>query len=275
LAALKTEGLPGLCQGLELLAGLLQKHWDSLYPALDVEDGDDPTMRINAIESIAAPLGNVEDPWRFVLAVHQTALLRSRQLGNIPVGTLLAAKGLALPWPGFPVLEVAAAEGVLRELPALEREKLAQFVEGARGRLTEIVGCFKEKTKGGQSPDMTPLRKELDALASILAPAGEAAASAQAGQPGPASAAAAPKVLSSAESASISGEIRTREQVARTLDLICAYYQRYEPSSPLPFLLRRARRLVDSNFLEVMADLAPDALSQIRLATGAEETEKN
>ena len=40
---------------------------------------------------------------------------------------------------------------------------------------------------------------------------------------------------------------------------------------PLPLLLQRCRRLVASSFLEIVRELAPDALSQIRVLTGNKE----
>ena len=59
-----------------------------------------------------------------------------------------------------------------------------------------------------------------------------------------------------------SGEITSRKDVIATLDRICEYYQRFEPSSPLPILLQRAKRLVSKSFLDIIRDLTPDALSQ-------------
>ncbi len=41
------------------------------------------------------------------------------------------------------------------------------------------------------------------------------------------------------------------------LDLIIAFYDRAEPSSPIPHLARRIRRMVPMDFLELMEDLAP------------------
>jgi type VI secretion system protein ImpA len=54
------------------------------------------------------------------------------------------------------------------------------------------------------------------------------------------------------------------------IDRICAYYERYEPSSPVPLLLQRARRLVDKNFMEILQDLAPEGMSQARQVGGIE-----
>ena len=52
------------------------------------------------------------------------------------------------------------------------------------------------------------------------------------------------------------------------LDKICQYYARSEPSSPVPYLMKRARRLAEKNFMEIIGDLNPDALEQINKITG-------
>ena len=67
----------------------------------------------------------------------------------------------------------------------------------------------------------------------------------------------------------ISGEILTRDDVASMIDKICTYYQKYEPSSPVPLVLQRAKRLVKKNFFEIMEDLAPDGLHQVTMVAGA------
>ncbi len=58
--------------------------------------------------------------------------------------------------------------------------------------------------------------------------------------------------------------ITGRQDVVRLLDGICAYYQHNEPGSPVPLLLKRARQLVDKDFLEIIQDLAPDSAGKIK-----------
>ena len=70
------------------------------------------------------------------------------------------------------------------------------------------------------------------------------------------------------------GEVNTRADVLKAIDRIVAYYNRSEPTSPVPLLLGRARRLAQMNFMDIMKDLAPDSLSQIQLIGGADESEE-
>jgi type VI secretion system protein ImpA len=46
---------------------------------------------------------------------------------------------------------------------------------------------------------------------------------------------------------------------------VCRYYHEHEPSSPLPLLLDRARKLADKNFMEILRELAPDGVGQARV----------
>jgi type VI secretion system protein ImpA len=64
------------------------------------------------------------------------------------------------------------------------------------------------------------------------------------------------------------GAIKSRQDAIRALDAAAEFFRRNEPSSPIPLFLDRAKRLVAKDFLEVLADVAPDALPQARSAGG-------
>src|SRR5262245_9552850 len=52
-AALNMDGIGGLAAGLRLTHGLLQSFWDTVYPQLDKDDNDDPTLRVNSIAQLS------------------------------------------------------------------------------------------------------------------------------------------------------------------------------------------------------------------------------
>ena len=70
-----------------------------------------------------------------------------------------------------------------------------------------------------------------------------------------------------------SGPIAGPQDVMRRLDEICDYYTRCEPSSPVPLLLRRAQRLVGMDFMDLLRDLAPGGISELRVVSGTPEDE--
>jgi type VI secretion system protein ImpA len=71
--------------------------------------------------------------------------------------------------------------------------------------------------------------------------------------------------------AALSGEIMSRDDVVRALDKICDYYARHEPSSPLPLLLQRCKRLATMSFIEIVKEMVPDGLSQVEIIAGKRE----
>ena len=68
----------------------------------------------------------------------------------------------------------------------------------------------------------------------------------------------------------MSGSIQSREDVIRVLDQVSDWYAKYEPSSPVPLLLRRAKRLVNKSFIEAVQDLGPSGLTEIQGIAGVE-----
>ena len=55
------------------------------------------------------------------------------------------------------------------------------------------------------------------------------------------------------------------------MDRISEYFQRNEPSSPVPLLMHRAKRLVSMSFMDILKDMAPDGVSQASTVGGVNE----
>ena len=69
----------------------------------------------------------------------------------------------------------------------------------------------------------------------------------------------------------MSGSISSREEVMKAIDLIMAYYGRYEPSHPVPLLMARCKRLVMMSFVDIVKELVPEALQQVEALKGQSE----
>ncbi len=70
----------------------------------------------------------------------------------------------------------------------------------------------------------------------------------------------------------IKGELRSRQEAIRALDLVCRYLERHEPTNPAPLFIRRAQRLMTKNFMDIVKDLLPDSLANLERLTGEPET---
>ena len=55
------------------------------------------------------------------------------------------------------------------------------------------------------------------------------------------------------------------------IDKICEYFDRYEPSSPAPLLLKRAKRLATKDFMAILLDLTPGGVEQANLIFGTQD----
>jgi type VI secretion system protein ImpA len=63
--------------------------------------------------------------------------------------------------------------------------------------------------------------------------------------------------------------VQSREDVVAALDRVLDYYSRHEPSSPVPLLVGRAKRLVSMTFLDAIKELAPGGLKELQAVSGA------
>ena len=272
LGLLKMEGLPGFRDGLLVMKGLLEKYWDPVYPRLDPDDNNDPLERVNILASLTTPMGTYGDPFQFLLRVRQAPLSDSSQFGPIRMVDLdrVAAGAASEDGAGMTAAQIQAA------LRATSPDKLTETyaaivdsevaVRELDTFLTKTVGASRSVAFDALAGTLKDLQKVLAPYANASsAPAEEAAAGDTERTP--------TSRQGGAIGATISGEIRSREDVTRVLDQICDFFKRTEPSSPVPHLLQRARRLVNLDFVELLNDLAPESLAQFKSIAGIRDAD--
>jgi type VI secretion system protein ImpA len=262
---LRTSGAAGLSEGLALVGGMLERYWDLVYPRLDPEDGNDPTFRLNA-------LANLGDWDAMVRGLREMPLVRSRVLGRFSLRDIEIANGSA-PKPADGEAagpEMSTIESAFAEMDGAELQATASGIHSALENLAKIQSLVNDKVGSAGSVDLSRLANCLQSADRILSEqlARRSPAGGGGGEAGTVGAAAGP-----GRSAGISGEIGSREDVVRMLDKACDYFKRNEPSSPVPLLLQRAKRLVTKSFVEIMKDMAPGGLSEVKSIGGIETEE--
>lgn len=265
-ALVRTDGIAGFAQGIAALRGVVQNFWDGLFPLLDADDNNDPTMRVNVLVALAEGTG-------LVRALREVPLVVARVAGSFGLREIDAAAGRATMAGTAPTPDLIRAAFQEADVAALERTMVD--VRTAREELAGLEAVLGEKL-GSSAPNLRPLAAVLEAqgrelepyltargssLGGSAAPGTEAAASVAAGAVG---------VGRSTGGGTLPPGIHSREDVVLWLDLMCEFYSRSEPSSPVPILLQRARRLVNKSFLDVVRDLMPDGLNQAMLYQGQE-----
>jgi type VI secretion system protein ImpA len=258
-ALLQTDGFTGLATGLGIIRALLEGLWDTVHPQLDAEDNNDPTSRINSLMGLAATDGLLK-------ALRESPVVSSPTLGRFSLRDIRMAYGKQ-PVPAGVAeppqqLQINAA---FRDATLPSLESTAAAVSSARGEGIAINALLTDKV-GAQAPELKPLLDDLTELSGLLAEQLR-----NRGVVGPLAAAETPAAAVAGLSSAASGGMSTRADVVRQLDRICEYYQQHEPSSPIPLLLQRAKRLVSKDFMTIIRDLAPSGLAEAESIGGVEK----
>jgi type VI secretion system protein ImpA len=270
LALLMEGGLPGFRDGLAVLRGFIEKFWDSVFPRLDPEDNNDPLERMNIISALSSPAGAYKDPMMFGKRVREAPLCKSGRLGAFSLRDIEAAGdgGQAQPSGGGAAPpDMALITAAFEDTPSDDLLATAQAVDEAVGHVRGIEDTLTSLVGAGRAPNLSGLRDDVlgkvrSAMRGFLAKRGLAAAGEGPAQGAPGKGGAA------ATGGALSGEVSSPQDVLAALEKVCQYYDRSEPSSPVPLLLRRAQRLVSKSYVQIVQDLTPEVWEQIRRLGG-------
>ncbi|MFV2053370.1 type VI secretion system protein TssA [Aliiroseovarius sp. YM-037] len=294
------DGFGGLAAGLGMLSGVIDEFWDTVHPGLRERDNprDAAVRRINAVLQLQNDenglLGDLQiNP---VFTIRGLGPVTGRDLAR---GLLNADQVLRESASGLGQEEqakIAEAQDALRsrvgaacraytaeqeaEMAAL-KEAVAQSVTA----LATLEGTMSGKIGGdGAGVSLGELSRFLERVAATLnatadAPAKDAAKT-QKTEGGDMTDDTPTTPAKAAEPAAINGTpapvgaIASRDDVMRHLDLIIEFYERTEPSSPIPHLAKRIRRMVPMDFMELMEEIAPSGMKEFNSAAGvaAEKT---
>jgi len=268
-AILYSEGLTGFADVTTYIRGCLEQYWDTCHPELDEDDGD-PTMRINKVQDLCGQPEDMAGPSPVYRSLRRAALSNSRGFGRFSLRDIEAAEGV-IPAPSDmdTVPDTATVSAAFQDSDKEELEARVEAIETSATNVAAISAVFDEQTPG-QGPDLQPLVKLLRQMAkrmrdyASMAPAGAEDEPADEETDGEAS------VMATSVGGSVGG-INSPSDVANALDRIIGYYQRSEPSSPLPILLERAKRLVGADFMTIVNDMAPQGMSNVNLIGGIDD----
>lgn len=295
-ALANAEGFDGMRQGLDLLTSTVEQHWDTVHPVLReaASPREAATRRINALFQLENSDNGLLCDLEFA------TVLSPRGIGPVTVGDLCAG-GLTrnqaqaeLP-SGLGEKEMtellsrhesranrvtAACRAQAIERPE-EMTALTQSIEAARIALAALEAALTARV--GENGVGVKF-KELDkVLSRVLAPltaaqsqaapgaaASEVTAMAEPSAPAPATNGAHPPPAAGG----IPGAVNSRRDVERCLDMIIDFYERTEPSSPIPHLARRMRKMVPMNFLQLMEEIAPSGMKEFKNVAGVDDKTK-
>jgi type VI secretion system protein ImpA len=266
-AQLRLSGVVGYGAGIKLVRELLDRYWDDVHPVLDPSDGD-ATMRLNALRELC-------DRQSVLLPLRSVPLISVQPLGSFSFKDISAANDAARSGnadAGHNKIEAAlnncdtchlqqltaALQQNLDDLRIISRQVAEKLDHQQSLRFDELTALLEQMlqlfearltTRESQTQTAQEIHMNLDGLTLQSDTAISAGKSS-----GPL-------------------QIRSRSDVQRTLDLLCTYYDRNEPSSPVPILLKRARRLCTMSFSEIVRELTPAGTAELEVIRGPHEAD--
>jgi len=246
------RGLMGAADGVELIAGLIETYWPNLHPL--PEDGDH-FMRLNA-------LAFLNDAGGFLLQLRQTPLVRTAA-GTVLIKDAEAlAKGLTLS-ASCTLSGEQIRIGVAKAWA--QGDESLKAVARIASAIERISNTCAQHLPENHRPTLDAIKALVKAVTDVL----PSPAHASAEPTSSASPAASDTGLPHNDATSaVPGQLRTRDDAIGQLLRVAEFLEASEPTNPAPLLIRRAVRLMQMGFIDIVRELSPDSIAQIENITG-------
>ena len=279
-----TSNWQGLAQGLELLTHWVVQLWDSVHPQLDPEDDCDPTARVGILSYIVSTELLLETLQTMPLVAHRTmgqVTLREWRNLFLSADQTTASR---LTRNDVEAIFFEAEIGLLesnhaylcRSIAAIDQ--LNHFLNSSLGtglwsgqNLVETLQHAERVFRENRDARLLQVAKE-----TVDIPQSEPAVA-------PVTTVPTAPIVSINTEQSVAGSVNqiapawtntkigSRSDATAAIDSICMYFEKNEPASPVPLLLKRAQKMIPMSFVEILQELAPTEgshLLQSLISTG-------
>lgn len=246
-AGAKMGRLDVIVDGTQMLAGLFERFWDTVHPTLD-EYG---------FQGRKGPCESLTRIGEFIGPLRRTILIEHPRLGRYSGEDLerFAVQGDAA--DGYGMFRAALADTDQETLQSAidQLDQIRDAIRRTDAVLTANAGSDTGTNFQSTYEAIEGIRKALAPYAG-LSPEPEAEGedsgggdyAAPSGDGGP----------------RIAGRVESREDVIKAIEAIIEYYDRREPSNPIPYALKRVRGWVKMDFMTLIQDIAPGGMSEVR-----------
>lgn len=270
------NGLKGLEQGVELIDYLIVNMWDEVWPRLDPDDDNDPTERINSLSMISPRTGAFSDPIEFMNHVRSVKLVDSlpyslRDYLNL-LGILDAGE----------LEDPVMMQAQLRNIPYDELQQNKEVTEHILKLLEHISSLFNEKVGQSGYISFDALQNELNYLKKFYETYAVEEKRDTVVKEDNAQQNSDTQEKISDQTRTETGQVKKLTPVFDVQSLVidnrndalllirkCAdYFNKAEPTSPLPYLLNRALRMANMNFVDILAEIDQNSLEKVKEQLG-------
>jgi type VI secretion system protein ImpA len=265
-ALLRSGGLIGLAAGCRLMAGLAENFWDDVFPRPDEEGVATRVASIAGLNGVGRE-GILIEPLRKLVLFERPADRSPFCLYQYEQSTQLA---------GIDNAERRQQRLAAGVLPFEMVEKEARMVGGAhfvllRDQAAEAADAWRalgqvlDRRAGADAPPTSQVRDLLEQIQEVAkrfgTPEDEVSEEPAITVPGEAA-----RVVDSAPAPGASG-MTTREDALRAVAQIAEFFRRSEPHSPIADTLQEAVRRGRMSWLELLAEIVPDAATRSAILT--------
>ncbi len=258
-ALIALEGFSGLQDGLTLIKSAVEKRWENIHPQLDPDDDNDPTERINVLMSLC-------DYETLLRPLQQTPLVESKALGRFNFREISIASGKSTATANEREISQTTIDAVVQDSDLGHLQQTFQAVTASLDDINELEKQLTDYVGISEAPSFSDIRDFLKESKLFLMESLEKRGIG--GELITEEDAAGGEAVAVAPAKSISGAINNNQDVIKTLSLVCEYYKKHEPSSPVPIFIDRAIRLVGKSFMEALKDIAPNGVDQAKIISG-------
>lgn len=260
---LSLEGFEGFLDGLKLISGLADEFWETMWPELDPDDND-PTERVNILRILSPAPSTYADALFFI---HKLRVIRLVESKPYTVRDAMVAEGVME--SEEVTVDPALLNAEMLTVPASEMEEKRVTAEALLTELTKLEEKFNEKMGDTGYIEFSMLRKELEFIRRFYSRySSQSSEQAQGASSGVVNTVATPSMAAAPITDLSKLHISKRSDALLLLKKCAEYFQNAEPTSPLPFLIHRALRMADMNFIELLGEIDQNALDRGREQLG-------
>lgn len=257
------NGLRGLYEGVSLVEWLIVNLWEEMYPALDPEDDKDPTERLNILQILSPNMMQSQGISLFLIALRDIKLFKEL---SYTLRDLLFVQGEIESVSHD--INTSVFYNETRMASKNEIEENISLLNMILSVLEHIDSVIYEKTYQNYSFSFDALKRDLTILLKFYN-------SLQSNE----------VTFNSEEFVDENNQKESKIALGNCLDINAyipqnrqeslllvqrsiEYFRKYEPTNPAPFLLERALRIAEMNFIDLLKDIEPSYVDRIKDVLG-------
>ena len=252
------DGVAGSAHGIDFIYNLLEKYWGSIYPLIDEEDEEDEEKfreRLSPLETLFNERG-----------------LFVKTIKNIKLSKVKFAENLS--YLELDKLQADRKNKEIENFYLAVKDSDSEFKEVLINSFKTILDTCENinefiDDKVGSERNITNITKFIELVKTILTHLNKGMISklddtelVESDEERLVNAeVSATRINTKSNAASVI--INSSQDINHLLQNMKKWYEKNEPSSPIPFMLRRIESLVDKNFIEIMNDIAAESVGKI------------